>query len=114
MTVNLGNRDSITRSPLSSVTVAITTSNATSPVVNLAGSSVTTLRSPSGDISTVAIHRKGIDGVYELAQMFLNGSAVNLSFTLTTDQPLTVPTIGLYDVRFVGNAAGNLEVEPTG
>ena len=113
--MNLGNRESITRSKMLSTTVVITTSNADpNPTVDLSGSSVTTIRSPNADITTVAVHRQGINGVFELAQIFLNGSAVDLSLTLATDQSLTFPSIGLGNVRFVGNAGGSLEVETTG
>jgi hypothetical protein len=95
-------------------TVAITTSNTTSPTVDLTGASTVTLRSPNGDISTVTIHRKSIGGSYDAWQLNQAGTIATQTITLTGTQPVTTVCLGCYGVRFVGNAAGNLEVETTG
>ena len=112
---NLGNRESITRSPMAEGTIAIgTNTTPTTGDFDLSGASSVRLRSPDSNITSVSIYAKGINNVYSLSQIYVNGAAENSTYTLTGAQPLTVPCLGLREVRFVGNAAGNLEVSPVG
>lgn len=110
---NPGKRASITRASFTPIQVAVTTSLATTPEIDLSNASAWAIRSPASAVASVEVWASPTaGGTYTRVQV----DALDLSIALSTDKwnNALAEVFAHSYVKLVGNADGTLDLVAKG
>ena len=113
MTKNLGLRQAVTRPEFTPQLISVTTSDATTPPIDLRGASAWAVRSPASAVTSLEVWASSeLDGTYTRVQIQFADLSVSLSGAKWNTPDFSVFPFSY--IKLVGNAAGVIELVSKG